>query len=76
MLKHAENHRCEVNILGALACKGIHFRKSLTESERSENMLAMQSILQNICSSFVHPLWTFGSVNDLSKSVHYYYCSS
>ena len=43
--KHAESHRCEVNTLGILACnfcnflrfvKGIHFRKSLTESERSD----------------------------------------
>ena len=44
MLKRAESHRCEVNTLGTLACKfctflrflkGIHFRKSLTESETS-----------------------------------------
>ena len=45
MLKRAESHRCEVNALGTslviLACfvrflKGAHFRKSLTESERSD----------------------------------------
>ena len=44
VLKLAERHRRKVNTLGILACifstslrflKGIHFRKSLTESERS-----------------------------------------
>ena len=43
VLKRAESHRCEVNtlLLVILACclrflKGVHFRKSLTESERSD----------------------------------------
>ena len=45
VLKRAESHCCEVNTLGTLlvilACflrflKGAHFRKSLTESERSD----------------------------------------
>ena len=42
VLKHAESHRYEVNTLGIFACnfnmffkflKGVHFRKSLTESD-------------------------------------------
>ena len=45
VLKRAESHRCEVNTLGIFACnfsmffrflRGIHFRKSLTEFERSD----------------------------------------
>ena len=45
VLKRAESHRCEVNTFGIFACnfarflrflEGIHFRKSLTESERSD----------------------------------------
>ena len=43
VLKRAESHRCEVNTSGIFACnfsvfflKGIHFRKPLTESERSD----------------------------------------
>ena len=45
VLKCAESHHCEVNTLRIFACnfstflsfiKGIHFRKSLTESERSD----------------------------------------
>ena len=45
MLKRAESHRCEVNKLGIFTCsfitflrflKGIHFRISFTESERSD----------------------------------------
>ena len=45
VLKHTESHRCEVDTLGMFACnfsmffkvlKGIHFRKLLTESERSD----------------------------------------
>ena len=45
MLKRAESHYCEVNTLGFLACnfsmflrflKGVHFRKSLTQSERRD----------------------------------------
>ena len=45
VLKRAESHRCEVNILGILACnfitflrflKGIHFRKLPAESERND----------------------------------------
>ena len=45
VLKHAENHRCEVNTLGTFACnfstylrflKGTYFRKVPTESERSD----------------------------------------
>ena len=45
VLKRAESHRCEVNTLGTFACnfsiffrflKRAHFRKSLTESERSD----------------------------------------
>ena len=44
-LKLAESHRCDVNTLGTLACnfgmflrflKGVHSRKSLTESERRD----------------------------------------
>ena len=47
VLKSAESHRCEVKTLGVLACilntfyrflKGVHFRKSLTESERSDHL--------------------------------------
>ena len=48
VLKCAESHRCEANILGIFACnfstflrflKGIHFRKfAFTESERSDQI--------------------------------------
>ena len=49
MLKRAESNRCEVNTLGILACnfstflrflKQVDFRKSLTESERSDQFLS------------------------------------
>ena len=45
VLKRAESHRSEVNTLGIFACncsmflrslRGIHFRKSLMDSERSD----------------------------------------
>ena len=45
MLKRAESHLCEVNTLTIIACnftmflrflKGVHFRKSITESERND----------------------------------------
>ena len=47
VLKRAESHRCEVNTLGNLLAilarflrflKGFFFRKSLTESERSDRL--------------------------------------
>ena len=47
VLKRAESHRCEVNTIGTFACnfsmfsrflKGAHFRKSLTESERRDQI--------------------------------------